>query len=227
MAKQAGGGGRTRLVVLDFTANGVESGAVKTIAETVSETLQHQKIVDDVVSASDLRAMVDVEGTKREAGCDQSDACLAEIAAALGANFIVHGSVGRLGALYVVNLNLFDARANRAIARERAQADRLEQLPAEVESATDRLARTYSGKSADIPAWTWIGGGIATGGAAVLAISGFVTYSAYTTVRDPTSLGATKATGQGQYVAGVIGIAGGSVLAIAGATIAVVSSSLE
>ena len=40
---------------------------------------------------------------------------LAEVAQALGADVLVHGSVGRYGALYAVNLSLFDAKAGGAV----------------------------------------------------------------------------------------------------------------
>lgn len=45
-------------------------------------------------------------------GCGDSS-CLAEIAGAMGAEFVVFGDVGKLGETFVINLNLFDNNAVR------------------------------------------------------------------------------------------------------------------
>lgn len=96
----------------------------------------------DVLTATDLKKAMDVEAG-RMALCDTTSAsCFAELAAAMDASQVLHGSLGTLGSDVVLNLSLFDSARATAVGRltvkERdvsALADRIEA------SVTSLLAR--------------------------------------------------------------------------------------
>ena len=104
-------GTRTSLAVLDLSARGVKEDVASNLTQVLSAEL---KRIDGttVVSREDIAAMMQLQETKLQAGCDDME-CLAEIGGALGVDRIVAGSVGKLSQSYVVSLRLISARASR------------------------------------------------------------------------------------------------------------------
>jgi hypothetical protein len=68
-----------------------------------------------VLTQADVSALLGVEKTRQMLGCTESG-CVAEIGGALGADRVVHGSVGRVGESLVVNLSALDPRRAAAVA---------------------------------------------------------------------------------------------------------------
>jgi hypothetical protein len=215
-------------VILDLAANGVDPTLVKTISDSVAVVLTNAKIVDDVTSAADMRAMLGIEGEKRAAGCESQDQCMSEVAQALGAEVLVHGSVGRFGAVYAVTLNLFDAKSNRAIAREQVDSEKLELLQKKVDAASRRLALAYQGKPVEAVAipedsagasmpMLVAGAGLGVLGAAGVVVGAVLAGSAGSTLSDPLSSGANKASAETTQPVYVAAAAAGGVVAAAGA----------
>jgi hypothetical protein len=68
-----------------------------------------------VLTQSDVAALLGVEKTRQMLGCTESG-CVAEIGGALGADRVVHGSVGRIGESLVVNLSALDPKRATAAA---------------------------------------------------------------------------------------------------------------
>jgi hypothetical protein len=164
---------RDKLVVLDMVGDAVSANVRQSLAGRVAVRFSQDKRLD-VLSGDDVRGMASLEAEKQAAGCD--DSCLAELAGALNARLVVSGFVGRLGSLYVVNLSLFDAQAARSISRATIEAEHVEELPAKVNDAVDRMR-------ADLPLPAEQGGppalgvGLAVGGgigavAGALALAG-------------------------------------------------------
>lgn len=71
----------------------------------------------DVVSSADVKRQLAFEAEKQAVGCQADESCLAEIAAAMGARFVVHGQLGTLEDVVVLTLNLFDSEASQAAVR--------------------------------------------------------------------------------------------------------------
>jgi hypothetical protein len=61
------------------------------------------------IGEEDIQTMLDVEKRKDLLGCD-SATCVAEIGGALGADLVIHGELGRLGAQYNINLSIVDSK---------------------------------------------------------------------------------------------------------------------
>lgn len=227
---------KRRLILLDLSTNGVSKDITRTLGEVLSTELSKRPIFE-VVTAADIRAMTNVEASKQEvaANCSVDDSCMAEIATALGADVIVHGSVGQLGSAYVVSVSLFDAAAAKALAREKVQADDLELLGAKVERAAARLADVYEGKtvaaldddaSLDVPLLI-AGAATAVAGVFALAVGGLLVSQSTATLEDPDGLRPDKDRAVADY-GWQSGLAvGGALVAVAGGVLAASSLVIE
>lgn len=92
----------------------------------------------DVISSDDVRSAVELEAQRQLAGCD-SDSCLAEIAAAMGAAVVLHGSIGPLGDELILTLNLFDSNNGMSAGRELVRGTDIGALSRAAEQASQRL----------------------------------------------------------------------------------------
>jgi TolB-like protein len=130
---------RPRVAVMELRPLGTE--AVK--AELLSEVaLTEAAAVGglEVVGKSDINALLGLEKQKQMLGCGEDTACLAEIGGALGVDYLLTGSLGRLGALYRLDLRLVDAKKARVLDRagESVTGDE-EKLVATVQRGVRRL----------------------------------------------------------------------------------------
>jgi hypothetical protein len=84
--------------------------------------------------------MLGVEKTRQMLGCTDAG-CYAELGGALGADRIVHGSIGRVGDSLVVNLSALDPRRGTTIASvsERLRGAREEAFLDVLPSVADML----------------------------------------------------------------------------------------
>jgi TolB-like protein len=136
---------KPKLLVLDFQDQGVGENAAKIVHDTLASRLSKDARLD-VISTEDVRRVVDVEAEKRATlGTCNDEACLAEIAGALGAQLMMYGTIGKLGDLVVVNISVFDAKSGKSVGRETVQAKSLEDLPDRVSAAGDRLVAEIPG----------------------------------------------------------------------------------
>ena len=95
---------------------------------------------------SDLRDLVELEGQKQVAGCDtSSSSCLGDLAGALGADLVLGTRAGKLDAVYVVSLQLYDARSTGNEGRTSVEAWSLAEASTKVGPAIDELLRKATG----------------------------------------------------------------------------------
>jgi hypothetical protein len=116
-----------RVLVLDLSGT-VDASLLETSSSLVTVELSRVAAFD-VMSGRDIREMAALEADRVEAGCTTDTSCLAEVAGALGARFVVYGTVAELGQLTVVTLHLFDADQGLAVSREIVEAESKERLP--------------------------------------------------------------------------------------------------
>lgn len=176
----------------------------------------------DVVGKSDIDAMLGLERQKQLLGCaDDASSCLAELGGALGADYVLLGSVARIDQTRRVDLKLLDAKENRVIAREYAMASNDSELLTRTREALTQLITIIPGGTA-VPAptgpslpWAGIattaaGGVMALAGGAVAAITTADFYNRRTAIQvtEATRMEGTKnlglaAAGVGAVVTGV------------------------
>jgi TolB-like protein len=145
---QEGGDDGVSVLIMDLkSSDGIPKNEVKTVNELVTTAFSRYEGLD-VISSGDMQQALELEGQKAAAGCDEeSAACLAELAGALGAQYVVFGSLGRLGKLYILNLNLYDSEKAKSVVREKLQADTLEDLPRRIDATVDKMAVVFAEKT--------------------------------------------------------------------------------
>lgn len=88
---------------------GVATGLAKLLSDQVTLTVRKSEAFSRVVSAREIDALIGFERQKQLVACD-SQSCMAEVAGSLGVDFILVGSVARVGKSYVLNMKVLDVR---------------------------------------------------------------------------------------------------------------------
>jgi len=144
----AGGGpAPQRVLVMELRADGVDGVVVRTLQSSLTTELGRVPGLE-VLSSDDIKNLAGLEADRQQAGCDDENSCLAEVADALGARAAVFGSVGRLGSLTVVNLSLLDTTTATPVGRAELKVEALEQAPAALLEAVPTLVASLLGEPA-------------------------------------------------------------------------------
>lgn len=137
-ARPTGAARTVTVVVLPLNALGeVTKEAARLYTEALAGELRRRPGTS-VLTDADISALLGVEKRKQVlTGCSDAG-CLAEVGGALGADRVIHGTVGRMGGSLLVNLASLDARKARSAASvsERLRAGDeafLDALPAMVD----------------------------------------------------------------------------------------------
>lgn len=92
---------------------GAKSGVHPDVAEQLTETLvaavRRTHRFSRVVSSGEVQALVSFEQQKQILACEASS-CMAEIAGSLGVEYLITGTLGRLGKTWLFNVKLLNAR---------------------------------------------------------------------------------------------------------------------
>ena len=109
---------RPKLIVLQLaTAGGVEPGIGAALTEAVTTEVSSRGFFE-VISSKDVETLLNVERQRELMGCsDEATNCLTELAGALGARFVLNGSVARLGDAYQLNLQTMDSQKAQPLGR--------------------------------------------------------------------------------------------------------------
>jgi hypothetical protein len=195
-----------RVLALELEPVGVDTSLARAVDPVL---LAAAASVDGVelVSQGEMKKMADLEATKADLGCDTSS-CLAELAGAMGARFVLFGSVSRLGEQTTVALSLFDSQS-ASVTRDLVAVSDVGHLPKELPAHVRGLLAKGAGLAvADEPApgapspgpsVSFIAGvGAAAVGAAALVGGGAWAVVAEGTIQDVNEAGAVKKDAQGQ-----------------------------
>ncbi len=96
---------RVKIAVLDLVAKGVAVDLAASETGLLAQELDELQIFK-VLSREDIKNMLRFEQDKQRLGCDGSGACAAELGSALNVEYLVAGSLGKLGDTWVLNLTL-------------------------------------------------------------------------------------------------------------------------
>lgn len=125
------------LLNLEHVPSEVPPDKVAILQGRIASSLSERRALD-LVTTADLKAMADLEAEKSLVGCDERS-CLAELAAALGARYVVFGRIGKLDDTLILQLNLFDAHEARAEGRAEVSAASLKEIADRVPGALSTL----------------------------------------------------------------------------------------
>jgi hypothetical protein len=176
---------RVRVVVMDLDPSTPDlKSAAGVLTGVVLDELGRSSAVA-AMGSSEIATLIGLERQKTLLGCDVNGSeCLTEIGNALGAKYVLRGTIGALGKSLRLDLTLLDT-SGVALAREGGTAARVEDLEAEARGAARRLAvaaHLPPGKAPvavapgpgvapaiDPGPWPWV---LTGGGAALLAAGG-------------------------------------------------------
>ena len=117
---------KLRVAVLEVRPLGTEPEKADLLSEiALTEAASIPGV--EVIGRSDINSMLGFEKQKRVVGCSEDSSCLAEIGGALGVEYIMVGSLGRIGTLYRLDLKLVDAKKARVRNRMGVTVERREE----------------------------------------------------------------------------------------------------
>jgi TolB-like protein len=131
----------------------------------------------DTIGRSDITSLLGFERERQLLGCSQDTSCLAELGGALGVDYLLIGSVGRVGTLLRLDLKLVEARRARVLGRSGVSLqDKAELLVEATQNGVRALLRQLTPEAplarpsglagpSRWPAWVTLG----VGGAALAA----------------------------------------------------------
>jgi TolB-like protein len=107
---------KVRVAVLELRSLGAEAEKAALLSEVaLTEAARFRDV--ETIGRSDVATMLGFERQKQLLGCAEDAACLVEIAGALGAEYLLVGSLGRLGASWRLDMSLVDQKKARVLGR--------------------------------------------------------------------------------------------------------------
>lgn len=221
---------RPRVLVLTPTSKAFDAGTTSTIGGLVTSELASDPQLD-IIASDDVERLAALEGDRQNAGCTDNS-CLAELAGAIGARYVVFGDVGRLGDVVIVQLNLFDSQTARALTRVTVQANSMSELPRALQPRVHELAAPLVSSSTQVSASSppsnlpgtvaasgsfnvlpWV---LITAGATAVLVGGVIEVTS--TVASNGTLDAQDIAAPALWLAGGAGIVAGVVMVATGAS---------
>jgi TolB-like protein len=142
---------RLKVAVLEIRPIAVEKPVAQLLSEVVLTQASRFKRLD-VIGQSDVASMLGYEQQKKLLGCTDDSACMAEIGGALGADYVLVGTLGRIGSLLRADLKLVDAKRSRVVERFGESVDGGEdRLVAVVQRGVDELLSSIAGPAPSPP----------------------------------------------------------------------------
>lgn len=109
---------KLRIAVMDLKAtSGFPEELSGSLTDVMTEALDRQGVFKPI-STRDIARMMDFEAQKETLGCTDDTSCLADLVGAMGAQYLVTGSITLLGEQYLLQLQLFDIDHARVMRRE-------------------------------------------------------------------------------------------------------------
>jgi hypothetical protein len=134
------------LIILDLQARNTDKDMAALVTAVLGTSFEQTGIFQ-VRTESDVRQAMDFEADKESMGCD-TDSCLAEIAGAMGAQFVAHGTVGALGNTTLVTVSLYEHAKAKSLGRERVQVEDKAKLPEKMDEMVKSLV---AGTGLEVP----------------------------------------------------------------------------
>ncbi|HEY8208330.1 MAG TPA: hypothetical protein VIG99_12660 [Myxococcaceae bacterium] len=164
---------KPKMAVMELSPGGVEPHVAAALTESVTQEVASRGFFQ-VISSREIRTLLGFERQKQMVGCSGEQSCLAELADAMGARFVLSGTISRLGDALQLSIQVLDgARAQplgRSIRIARDLSTLQAQLPYAVAEAT---ATPLPPPPSRVLPYSLIGGGaLVVVGSAVIGIDG-------------------------------------------------------
>jgi TolB-like protein len=162
--------GKVKIAVIAFSASGVDATVATSVTESVTAEIAVRGYFDPM-SSGEIATVLGVERQKQLMGCGE-DTCMSELAGALGAPYVMSGSLVKLEGVFQLNLQVINSRKASTTGRSTKLAKDFESLRFQIPYAVAEACGTPlpPAPSRVLP-YTMIGvGGAALIGGGVLGI---------------------------------------------------------
>ncbi len=116
---------------------GVQAGSSDVLTDILLESLMTRHGLR-ALGPSDIQALLSVEQQKALLGCTD-ESCMTELAGALGADWLIAGSVGMLEDMFVLSLQLIEAKSAKVTSRSTTTLQSLKEAPEKIGPLVDKL----------------------------------------------------------------------------------------
>lgn len=106
-----------KVIINELKATGVNVDTVATLGEILCTHFTNGAKDMNVVCAADVKVVLQSKNEEALLGSCNDDKCYGQLAKALEAQYVLTGSVGKVGEQYVVNLTVIDAEKGTSAAR--------------------------------------------------------------------------------------------------------------
>lgn len=107
---------RLSIAALEIEAiQGVSPGTAKILSNLVANRVGQSGV--EVITSGEIANLLGHEKQKQLMGCSEDSGCLANIASALGTDFLLAGQVGKIGSRFNLSLTLLDLRSSKVVQR--------------------------------------------------------------------------------------------------------------
>ena len=117
----------TRVLVMKLRAIGVDEGILPSLISDIAQNISNQEGYS-ASTMDDIGEVLAAEKTKAAMGCEDDVACMAAISNQLNAEWVLGGSLGKIGKSFVLNLTLTNANEAVPGAKESETVETIEQL---------------------------------------------------------------------------------------------------
>jgi hypothetical protein len=127
----AHGGEKPKIAITNLSApDAMDKAVVTAIQDAIASEVANRGYFQ-VVTAQEIGVLLGMERQKQLLGCaEEGNACLAELSGAMGAQFVMSGSLAPLGDAVQLSLQVQDTQRARAVGRSTKIADDLNALRA-------------------------------------------------------------------------------------------------
>ena len=109
--------GRPTVAILDFDGQGVEASDVQTLTERMRTEIGNTNAVR-LIERKAVEKIMEEQGFQ-QTGCT-SDECAAEVGQLLGVQFMVSGTIGRMGKKYTIDCKMFSVETGETVRAKNA-----------------------------------------------------------------------------------------------------------
>lgn len=134
---------KPKLILFDLAPGaGVDATLTGPLTEAIASELGARGYFQ-VLTQKELTTLLGLERQKQLLGCsDDASACLAELSGAVGARFVMNGTLARLGEAYQLTLSTLDSQKAQPLGRATRLAKQLDTLQAQLPFAIAEATAT-------------------------------------------------------------------------------------
>ncbi len=105
-----------RLLVQQFTVRGVDEATAESISDGVGPEIDRRGYFRSLTS-KDVQTILGLERQKQLMGCAEASSCLAELAGAMGAPYLLSGTISQIGPSLQLSMQMIDVSKSQVVAR--------------------------------------------------------------------------------------------------------------